>query len=250
MDFKNVLLIVLVIIVLYLVYLWLFKDTSNFQIFSAHNAKSSTKFNGRDLPGGGLSQDYTYSFWIYVSNYNYRFGQPKPIIIRTTNKASSNPPLYPYIGLAASTNNLEINLSYRDGAAHNNKPFVIDDIPLQKWLHVVVTTVGRTCDVYLDGKLVKTEVLPDMSFTEGIEDADVYICPPSTTELSTTDGDTGFAGHMTKLEYFDRGLNPREVYERYRGGFGEGGAAGEMMSKFNLKIAFLQDDKEVSGVTI
>ena len=91
-----------------------------------------------------------------------------------------------------------------------------------------------------------------MPFTKDIEDASIHVCPESREmdPLGPGSDKTGFAGHMTKLEYFDRALNPREVYERYKAGFGEGGAAGEMMSKFNLKIAFLQDDKEVSGLTI
>ena len=67
MDFKNVLLIVGVIIVLYLVYLTLFQDTSTNQLFSAHNAKSHASFPATDLPGGGLSSDYAYSVWIYIS---------------------------------------------------------------------------------------------------------------------------------------------------------------------------------------
>ena len=248
MDFKNVLLIVGVIIVLYLVYLTLFKDTSTHQLFSAHNAKSYASFNAKDLPGGGLSSDYSYSFWIYVSNYNYRFGVQKPIIVRAKDADSS----YPYIGLAGSTNNLEVIVSHQGDSPDTGKDtlLVLDDIPLQKWTHIVVTTGGRTVDIYLDGKLVKTSVLPNMPFTTGIEDAKIHVCPLERDIANTATANTGFAGHMTKLEYFDRSLNPREVYERYKAGFGEGGAAGEMMSKFNLKIAFLQDDKEVSGLTI
>jgi hypothetical protein len=248
MDFKNILLIVVVIIVLYFVYLTLFQDKTTHQLFSAHNAKSYASFKASDLPGGGLSSDYTYSFWIYVSNYNYRFGADKPIIIRSKDATAAT---FPYIGLAGPTNNLEVKISSQGSTASQatEEILILDDIPLQKWTHIVVTTTGRTVDIYLDGKLVKTSVLPNMPFTVGIEDAPIHICPESKESLGAG-SQTGFAGHMTKLEYFDRSLNPREVYERYKAGFGEGGAAGEMMSKFNLKIAFLQDDKEVSGLTI
>lgn len=248
MDFKNVLLIVGVIIVLYLVYLTLFKDTSTHQLFSAHNAKSYASFSAKDLPGGGLSSDYSYSFWIYVSNYNYRFGVDKPIVVRAKDADNS----YPYIGLAPSTNNLEVIVSHQGDSPDTGKDtkMILEDIPLQKWTHLVVSTAGRTVDIYLDGKLVKTTVLPNMPYTNGIEDAKIHVCPLERDVNNIAVDKVGFAGHMTKLEYFDRSLNPREVYERYKNGFGEGGAAGEMMSKFNLKIAFLQDDKEVSGVTI
>ena len=50
-------------------------------------------------------------------------------------------------------------------------------------------------------------------------------------------------------EYYGRGLNQK----KYMNVIVQDlmlGAGGETLSKFNLKIAFLQDDKEVSGVTI
>ena len=186
---------------------------------------------------------------MYVSNYNYRFGAKKPIIVRATDAEVG---AFPYIGLAETTNDLEVIIHYAGDAPDQGQEslLILDDIPLQKWTYVVVTTSGRTIDIYLDGKLVKTTVLPGMPFTKTIEDAPIHVCPESKDNLGQGADGNGFAGHMTKLEYFDRTLNPREVYERYKSGFGEGGAAGEMMSKFNLKIAFLQDDQEVSGLTI
>ena len=110
--------------------------------------------------------------------------------------------------------------------------------------------VGRTVDIYLDGKLVKTCVLPGLPDLTDNDQAAIHINPlnPENNEMGV-DGEKGFAGHLSKMEYYGRGLN-QKVYERYRSGFSDTGAGGETLSKFNLKIAFLQDDKEVSGVTI
>jgi len=64
----------------------------------------------------------------------------------------------------------------------------------------------------------------------------------------------GWGGILSNLEYFDRSLNAREIYERYRSGFtGAGGllgGLGEDISKFNMKVSFLQDDVEVSQFKI
>ena len=59
----------------------------------------------KDLPGGGLSGDYSYSFWMYVSNYNYRYGSDKAVLVR---KGTEKGNYFPYVGLAGSTNDLEV----------------------------------------------------------------------------------------------------------------------------------------------
>ena len=245
---KNVIIVVVLVIVLYLLYLWLFTDTSTTQLFSVQNGKSYLELPAKDLPGGGLSGDYSYSFWMYVSNYNYRYGSDKAVLVR---KGTEKGNYFPYVGLAGSTNDLEVKVSYKQGQTTTVHPCNVNDIPLQKWIHIVVTVVGRTVDIYLDGKLVKTCVLPGLPDLTDNDQAAIHINPlnPENNEMGV-DGEKGFAGHLSKMEYYGRGLNPREVYERYRSGFSDTGAGGETLSKFNLKIAFLQDDKEVSGVTI
>ena len=242
---KNVIIVVVLVIVLYLLYLWLFTDKSTTQLFSVQNGKSYLELPNKDLPGSGLSGDYSYSFWMYVSNYNYRYGMDKAILVRRGEEGN----LFPYIGLGGSTNDLEIKVAYKQGSSSTELNCNVHDIPLQKWIHIVVTVVGRTVDVYLDGKLVKTCVMSGLPDLTGNDNAPIHI-NPTTPDKPDSDGEKGFAGHLSKLEYFGRGLNPREVYERYRSGFSDTGAGGETLSKFNLKIAFLQDDKEVSGVTI
>ena len=244
---KNVIIVVVLVIVLYLLYLWLFTDKSTTQLFSVQNGKSYLELPSKDLPGSGLSGDYSYSFWMYISNYNYRYGAPKPILVRRGETGN----YFPYIGLAGSTNDLEIKVGYKQGGNSSTELNCnVHDIPLQKWIHIVVTVVGRTVDVYLDGKLVKTCVMSGLPDLTDNDKAPIHINPLDGIAQFDTDGEKGFAGHLSKLEYYGRGLNPREVYERYRSGFSDTGAGGEALSKFNLKIAFLQDDKEVSGVTI
>ena len=72
MEFKNILIIAVVIIVLYLLYLWLFKDNTNYAIVQTTlkgNDISQEKKKVDILPNGGTSLNYSYAFWIYINVY-------------------------------------------------------------------------------------------------------------------------------------------------------------------------------------
>jgi hypothetical protein len=42
---------------------------------------------------------------------------------------------------------------------------VVQNIPLQKWNHVIMTKSGSTIDIYIDGKLVKTSIMDGTAHT-------------------------------------------------------------------------------------
>ena len=39
----------------------------------------------------------------------------------------------------------------------------IVNVPIQRWVNIFISVFGRTLDVYLDGKLVKTGILPSIA---------------------------------------------------------------------------------------
>ena len=49
------------------------------------------------------------------------------------------------------------------------------NVPLQKWVNLIISLYGRTLDVYIDGKLVRTCVLPGVAQVN--PDADILVTP-------------------------------------------------------------------------
>ena len=76
MSAQNIIIGVVIVIVIYLLYVWIFGDSSRSHIVSMHDAKKSLMITGDNVPHGS-SADYTYSFWVYISNWNYRVGEKK-----------------------------------------------------------------------------------------------------------------------------------------------------------------------------
>jgi hypothetical protein len=89
---------------------------------------------------------------------------------------------------------------------------------------------GRTLDIYLDGKLVNTCVMPGVAKISN--SAPIVITPAG-----------GFSGYTSNIEYWSKPTNPQEAWNIYRKGHG----GGNVFSKYKLKIAVLKNNKETSS---
>ena len=105
----------------------------------------------------------------------------------------------------------------------------IDNIPIQKWVNIIVSLFGLTLDIYLDGKLVRTCVLPGVpQVNNGI---DINVTPRG-----------GFSGWTTNFKYWSDASNPQEAYNIYKSGFG-GSILGNALNKYRVQVSVLKDNK-------
>ena len=158
MSVQNIIIGVVIVIVIYLLYVWFFGDSTRQHLLSMHDARKPLLITGDNVPHGS-SSDYTYSFWVYISNWNYRVGEKKIILGRGKDGKVPSPE----ICLGAMLNNIEVTLgTYAQGHSGNavNHTCTLENVPLQAWACVLVTLNNRSLDIYLDGKLVRTCVLP------------------------------------------------------------------------------------------
>ena len=107
---------------------------------------------------------------------------------------------------------------------------------MQKWVNLIVSLNSRTMDVYLDGKLVRTCVLPGIAKIN--PNADIYITPNG-----------GFSGHTSNLQYFANPLNPQQAYNIYKDGYSSLGLA-SILEKYKIKISYLIDNNEEGSLVI
>ena len=233
MNFQTILLGVIVIVILYLVWKYVFSDNTNQSLSMGGNAKIRDPIKSNTLPGNPASVDFTFSVWIYVDNWQYRYSKPK-VIFRRSNGNN----LSPSVSLAPSTNDLDISLTtFTDtSAAGNVDNWSVQNIPIQKWCSIIIATNNRTVDTYIDGKLVNTHVLSGVPKMD--KNADIELTP-----------DGGFSGATSKFRYFSRTISPREAYEIYREGPG-GNALTDLLNKYKLKMSFMKDNEEITGFEI
>ena len=233
MDYKKLILGVLIVIILYIIYRYVFKDNTSADLATDTNAKSQTVIPADNIPGNPASVDFTFSIWIYVDSWQYKYGKDK-VIFRRSNKQGD---LSPSVNLAAATNDLNVTLvTFPDknvGSGGNTETWRIHNIPLQRWTNIIVATNNRAVDTYIDGKLVNTHVLKGVPKMD--KDSPIYLTP-----------DGGFSGNTAKFRYYARTLSPRESYQIYKEGPG-GNMFTDLLNKYKLKVQFLKDNEEING---
>lgn len=128
------------------------------------DGKSGTVIPSSSIPTSGT--DNGLQFWMYIKDWDYKFGQKKHVIDRVdpTNSAVVGPG----ISLHPTDNTLDIDVSvYSTGSNTQTtdtgggeiQTVTIENVPLQSWFSVSVTVFQRNLDVYMNGLLVKSVTL-------------------------------------------------------------------------------------------
>ncbi len=109
-------------------------------------------------------------------------------IIQTTNQA---PGLY----MNNTNNQLVVNMDCFNQTQVTS--ITVDSIPHNKWLNVIIRCKNKTIDVYINGQIVKSTLLPSVPKQNY---GNVYACHTG-----------GFEGKLSKLVYYKHALSINEI---------------------------------------
>lgn len=221
------------------------------------DGKVRTVIPAGEVPAGPGS-DYGVQYWMYISNWDYRFGEDKDVLkrISPTSSAVNSPRIY----LGATDNTLHVTTSIfplstsagaaTPGAGTNGDSFTcsVENVPLQSWFSVSVTVFQRNLDVYINGRLVKSCVLPGVP-------------KPAVGDIILNDN-RGFAGSVCNVNYYGAMLRPEDARAFYAAGTNcapPGDQAGKPVDKDSIFITLFgytfrfsklsKDGKELSSYT-
>jgi hypothetical protein len=168
------------------------------------------------------------NFWTYIANWKASIGKRKHIVeIGTTNMSTL------VVGLGGYKNTLMVRVQNEAVLANNtltaarvsalftqlatdeNTEMDVADMPmcdlpeidLQRWVNVSVVIAGRSIDVYLDGKLQRSCVMPS------------YFKVDSTSPLlAKVLQHSGFDGYISNLNAYNYALDPKQIYHMFMAG--------------------------------
>lgn len=238
MAVKNIIIGVVVILLIIVIVRWLMGDSS--KLSGLNDAKKVTKIDSSDLEQSNAS-NFAYSVWFYIDDWSYRYGEPKIVLGRLDADLKPSPSIV----LGAIENNVLIETtvypstgSSSGSTSTSNKGTThtcnVANVPIQRWVNLIVSLYGRTLDVYIDGKLVRTCVLPGVA--KIANNAPVYITPLG-----------GFSGYTSNVHYYGDALNPQQAYNIYRAGYGGSGIGG---FPYEIEISYLKDGETQGSFTI
>ena len=262
MGVLGIIISILVVVLIIMFFVHVFRNP--YKLSSLQNGQNSATIKANSLATNGSnipSSNFAYSIWFYVNDFNYRYGEPKVIFGRmgtpsnasSGSSTSSNSSIQgvngldpcPAVVLGAVENNLDISLGCYPGI--NQTPSTpggstvvhtcnVANVPIQRWVNLIISVYGRSLDVYIDGKLVKTCLLPGVANINN--SSDVYITPAG-----------GFDGWTSKFEYYPNSLNPQQAYNIYTKGYG-GNMFTNFLNGYQVQISLVENGTTQSSVTI
>jgi len=205
------------------------KNTLGIPILETNIIKINSPYNclntSLSIPNYKLEQDlyggyFTYSFWLYVNNgfdsnsanwNNYRYNEWKSIFYRgnAINETGDLSSLiqFPGFWLTPVLNNMVIvfqNGSYVERLEINN-------IPFNTWTSFSIVVQTKSVSVYINGNLDRTLNLYQ-SITV-MNSYNLYLTSDMLT--SKNKNESGFAGSLAELIYYNYALNASEINKSY-----------------------------------
>jgi hypothetical protein len=259
----NVVYVVAILVGLYYLYKWLVSGSGAEKVLLDKEVDANVPQQFALPPGSTQLRvkrggEYTLSFWMYITSWEGNAGLPKGVL-RIKEGASDaysllTAVLYPnepkmairvHHDSTTTSNdylNKDVNLSATSTSTSpspwpttNNPMCDLVDIDLQRWINVTVSVNGRIVDIYYDGKLARSCVLPSLPIASDSKAQYVEIG----FDPSGGRGFSGFAGKMSAIEFFAYSLTPDRIYSIYQAGpSGPAGLLGYIQDKLGIKIAY------------
>jgi hypothetical protein len=142
--------------------------------------------------------EFTWSTWIFINNLETKSGMFKHIFSKGNSnigkKGMIEPNNAPGLYIAPNTNALVVVMNTYNVI---NEEIEIPDIPLNKWVNVVIRCQNTNVDVYINGTIARSVNLmgvPKQNY------GDVYVGMNG-----------GFDGYISNLWYFDYALATTEI---------------------------------------
>lgn len=225
--FFAIFVIIFIVFLIYIIYLAVQavnkKNASNpvvvNEVIDADKARPA--FN---LPEVQMGLNQAFSTWIYIKDFNYKFGEYKNILWKGNPGSGTKSVHSPSLWLYPLTNSLKVVTSTQDNSAVESCD--IPNIPLMTWVHICYVLNNRTVDIYINGKLERSCALRNLP----VLTADpVYI--------TMGKPNPGFYGKVGKTQYFSKSLLPTDVMDLYQQG---------PLGSTQYQIQFFQDGKFIS----
>ena len=238
--FGQILFIIVGVIAIYYLYKYLFTAQSNESAVILSGIQTAKKDKPVEVGMSSMPHiyeggEYTVSMWLYINDWNVRKNYNKHIL---SIGGPSFDTLRIYLG--AIQNNLRVRVHTKDqsknvptgtkaephtdgdslqkmdktfntlqtdsGLLDSNHICDIPQLDMQRWVNVTLVLSGKVADVYVDGKLSRSCVLP--SFYK--VDSGGY----KTTLLAYG----GFGGQVSNFTSYGRALGPDDIHKIYMDG--------------------------------
>jgi len=233
MEPITIIMMVVVFVLLYMIYYYYISKNSMLMA-AVTSGKQVTTIDASKIDSGSSSAagvvNFTYSVWFNINDWNDNYGSKKPLFRKFygTNDYTIN------TYFTENQNDLMIEVLH--GPASTKTTCTIKNVPIQKWVHLLISVYGKSLDTYINGKLVNTCILNAVPLVDKSGKIDITPTP-------------GFNGWTAQFQYWADATDPQTAWNIYKKGNGNT-IFSNMFGNYGLKIALLSDGTEANTITI
>jgi hypothetical protein len=133
---------------------------------------------------------FSTSMWIHIRDWTYKYGQPKVIYQKGGIR----------VYIDGETNDLKVDIPvFNPGKTTLVETITCSDVPLQKWVHVLLILDTRSVDIWIHGKLYISKHLSNVPKVDN--EADLVLFPEG-----------GYDGYFTRMIHFRYPISRLNIY--------------------------------------
>jgi hypothetical protein len=178
-------------------------STSGDQVPAPVSGKAKTVIPAANAPIGA-NGTFGMQFWMYIADWDFNFSKEKTVVKRLATGTATD--VSPHITLHPTDNSLQVKIAIyptttgTGTASSTGDSFTctVENVPLQRWFSVSVTVFQRNVDIYIDGRLVKSCVLPGVP-------------KPVLGDIHVGSDTEGFSGSVCNLKTYSNMLGPTDA---------------------------------------
>ena len=160
--------------------------------------------------------EFTYSFFIWIDPASFKSGDAGLLHILHKGQPIPYPLLGPGIFLHSDTNTLRV---YMNSSKTWNNFLDVENVPVKKWVHVVVIARDNSIEVYINGNLKNKMKITDGVLYQNFGNLYLFNQRPLTilpSQIPSLNGESlivfgTYTGNFSNLVYFSYSLSYTEI---------------------------------------
>lgn len=179
-------------------------SSSGDQLPAPVSGKAKTTIPAASMPVG-TNGTFGMQFWMYIADWDFNFSKEKTVVKRVA--TGTDTAVSPWVTLHPTDNSLQVKIAIypttsggTSSTSSTGDSFLctVENVPLQRWFAVSITVFQRNVDIYIDGRLVKSCVLPG-------------VAKPVLGDVLVGDDTNGFSGSVCNLKSYTSMLGPQDA---------------------------------------
>lgn len=233
MNTAAIIIAVLIAMLIYVLY--------TYYAISSSTLNKTANLNGGAIPPITISDNpksvrYAYGIWVYINTWDNQMD--KVIFSRNGNLT---------VTLDKNQPTLWCKVNMQDGTIKNMK--IMDNFPIQKWVHIIVSVDSEFLDGYINGKLVVSQRFTDTATSKVLIPA---VPPDKDTPLYL--GTAGTATYVKQdivvadFKRWNTPMDPQTAWDTYMAGNGQNTFS--KMSSYGIDLSILKNSVEQSRYSL